>query len=85
VQAKKKMVEAMRLEKAATSITTSDALRGEIDAAKAADEKKRDTERAKFQAVAQRVEYEQFEQMVAGASLTAVKTTSAGKKVRLHT
>jgi hypothetical protein len=39
----------MRLEKAASQITTSNVLRGEIDSAKAADEKKKDTERAKFQ------------------------------------
>ena len=74
-QAKKKQVEALRIERAAANVTSS-ALEGEIAAAKWHDKSKADIERSKFQAVAQRVEYDQFEQMVAGASLNAMKTRS---------
>lgn len=53
---------------------------GEIAAAKWHDKSKADIERSKFLAVAQRVEYDQFEQMVAGASLNAMKTRSCDKE-----
>lgn len=79
-QAKKREVEAIRLQNAAAA--SSSALHLDIDAARKLDEKKKDTERAKFQAVAQRVEYDQFEQMVAGASLHAMKTSNTSGKVR---
>lgn len=50
----------------------------EIRKAKAEDQHKEDTERAKFQAVRQGVEYDQFEQNVKGASLKPTRTKAGG-------
>jgi hypothetical protein len=67
---------------------TNEMLFEEIRHAKAEDQHKEDTERAKFQAVRQGVDYDQFEQNVKGASLKATRTkgpgTNSGPGVLLH-
>ena len=57
---------------------TNQMLYEEIRRAKAEDQHKEDTERAKFQAVRQGVEYDQFEQNVKGASLKPTRTKAGG-------
>ena len=57
---------------------TNQMLYEEICKAKAEDQHKEDTERAKFQAVRQGVEYDQFEQNVKGASLKPTRTKAGG-------
>lgn len=57
---------------------TNQMLFEEIRQAKVEDEHKADTERAKFQAVRQGVDYDQFEQNVKGASLKPTRTKAPG-------
>ncbi|EKX38699.1 hypothetical protein GUITHDRAFT_96904 [Guillardia theta CCMP2712] len=59
---------------------SNEKLAAELARAKEEEEHKKDTERAKFQAVAQRVEFEQFEQNVKGASLKPQRTKTDGKE-----
>ena len=76
-QAKRKE-QATKAAQAAAERLTNEQLLSEIAEAKAADQHKKDTEAAKFQAVRQGVDYDQFEQNVKGASLKPTRTKAAG-------
>jgi len=75
-EAKKKMVASKSVESAVH--ITNQMLWEEIRNAKAEDQHKCDTEAAKFQAVRQGVDYDQFEQNVKGASLKPTRTKGGG-------